>query len=190
MSVESASGMSGSKPRTVRSALTTDDRRQELSELWDRHARRLYGYACVLARSTAEAEDAVQECFVLAAEHLDRLRAARDAERYLFRMLRNECFRSRRRWATWWRRNEAGGTVRLRAAESAATPATPAPLATAEVEQAMAALPPEQREVIFLKVWMDLTFAEVADVLAISPNTAASRYRYGIEKLRRDLEDA
>lgn len=53
----------------------------------------------------------------------------------------------------------------------------------------MAALPPEQREVVFLKVWTGLTFAEIADVLATSANTAASRYRYGIEKLRRDLKD-
>lgn len=99
--------------------MTTNDPRQELSDLWDRCGAKLYAYACVLAKSPTEAEDAVQECFVLAAEHLDRLRAADDAERYLFRMLRNECFRSRRRWTAWWRRNEAGGTVRLQTAEAA-----------------------------------------------------------------------
>ncbi|MBV9468194.1 MAG: hypothetical protein JOZ57_02980, partial [Abitibacteriaceae bacterium] len=45
-------------------------------------------------------------------------------------------------------------------------------------------LPIEQREVIALKVAENLTFAEIAALLKISPNTAASRYRYGIERLR------
>jgi len=46
-------------------------------------------------------------------------------------------------------------------------------------------LPAPQREVITLKVWGGLTFAEIAATLDIPPNTAASRYRYGLEELRR-----
>ena len=34
------------------------------------------------------------------------------------------------------------------------------------------------------KLWEDLTFAAIADALGISPNTAASRYRYALDKLR------
>ena len=48
--------------------------------------------------------------------------------------------------------------------------------------------PTEQREVIVLKVDAGLTFAELAAVLGISANTAASRYRYALEKLRTALE--
>ena len=54
-------------------------------------------------------------------------------------------------------------------------------------------LPPEQADVVALKVWHDLTFAEIAVLLAVSPNTAASRYRYALEKLRErwgETEDA
>jgi RNA polymerase sigma-70 factor, ECF subfamily len=37
---------------------------------------------------------------------------------------------------------------------------------------------------VYLKVWQEMTFAEVAGLLAISPNTAASAYRYGLAKLK------
>lgn len=45
-------------------------------------------------------------------------------------------------------------------------------------------LPAEQKEAVYLKVFDGLTFKEIAAVCGISSNTAASRYRYGIEKLR------
>ena len=56
------------------------------------------------------------------------------------------------------------------------------------IERAMAWLPAAQREVVYLKVWQDMTFAEIAELLGLSPNTAASMYRYGLAKLKRRLE--
>lgn len=52
------------------------------------------------------------------------------------------------------------------------------------VRQALAALPDEQRDVIVLRVQADLTFREIAEMLGISENTAQSRCRYGMEKLK------
>ena len=48
-------------------------------------------------------------------------------------------------------------------------------------------LPQEQREVVVMKIWNDLTFAEIAQALEISQNTAASRYRYALAALRKDI---
>jgi RNA polymerase sigma-70 factor (ECF subfamily) len=48
-------------------------------------------------------------------------------------------------------------------------------------------LPHEQREVLVMKIWNDLTFAEIAEALGISQNTAASRYRYALAALKKDL---
>ena len=48
-------------------------------------------------------------------------------------------------------------------------------------------LPHEQREVLVMKIWNDLTFAKIAEALEISPNTAASRYRYALAALKKDL---
>jgi RNA polymerase sigma-70 factor (ECF subfamily) len=52
------------------------------------------------------------------------------------------------------------------------------------VESALRRLPEEQREVIVLRVWGQLSFQEIADALEAPPNTVASRYRYGLAKLR------
>ncbi len=53
------------------------------------------------------------------------------------------------------------------------------------IQDAMSRLPDAYREVITLKVWGGLTFAEIANALAIPANTAASRYRYGLHELRK-----
>ena len=48
-------------------------------------------------------------------------------------------------------------------------------------------MPPDQRAVVHLKLWERLTFEQIAAALDISQNTAASRYRYGLDKLRHRL---
>ncbi len=53
------------------------------------------------------------------------------------------------------------------------------------VQQALQKLPAIHREVVTLKVWGELTFAEIGETLDLPPNTVASRYRYGLEALRK-----
>ena len=53
------------------------------------------------------------------------------------------------------------------------------------IQGAMAELPPVQREVITLKIWGEMTFAEIGEALGIPANTAASRFRYGLSELRK-----
>jgi RNA polymerase sigma-70 factor (ECF subfamily) len=55
------------------------------------------------------------------------------------------------------------------------------------VTAALRHLPDTHQEVIVLKVWGELTFAEIAATLGIPLNTAASRYRYGLDGLRKHL---
>lgn len=57
-----------------------------------------------------------------------------------------------------------------------------------ELEQSLRKLPPEQQEVVVLKIWGDQTFEAIGKALEISPNTAASRFRYGLEKLRNEMD--
>ncbi|MEM0897859.1 MAG: RNA polymerase sigma factor [Verrucomicrobiota bacterium] len=58
----------------------------------------------------------------------------------------------------------------------------------AALEAELQKLPEKFREVLVLKIWGEQTFAQIADALAISQNTAASRYRYGMEALRKSLK--
>ncbi|MEM9080663.1 MAG: sigma factor-like helix-turn-helix DNA-binding protein, partial [Verrucomicrobiota bacterium] len=60
----------------------------------------------------------------------------------------------------------------------------------AMIEVALKELPPKFSEVVVMKVWGDRTFDEIGQALDISLNTAASRYRYGLEALRKKLAAA
>ncbi len=55
------------------------------------------------------------------------------------------------------------------------------------VTLALEKLPIEQREVVVLRLQGDLKFRQIAEMLDVSVNTAQSRYRYGMEKLRQLL---
>ncbi len=59
-----------------------------------------------------------------------------------------------------------------------------------QLEQRLKELPAKFSEVIIMKVWGERTFAEVGEALGISQNTAASRYRYGLEALKKSLSTA
>jgi RNA polymerase sigma-70 factor (ECF subfamily) len=58
----------------------------------------------------------------------------------------------------------------------------------AMVQSALNCLPAEQRETLVLRVWGELTFAEIATTLGESINTVASRYRYGMQAMRKHLK--
>jgi RNA polymerase sigma-70 factor (ECF subfamily) len=57
-----------------------------------------------------------------------------------------------------------------------------------ELATALDRLPREQREVLVMKIWNELTFVEIGETLGISQNTAASRYRYALASLKKNLE--
>ena len=60
----------------------------------------------------------------------------------------------------------------------------------AQLEKSLKELPEKFAEVITMKIWGERTFAEIGETLGISQNTAASRYRYGLEALKRSLSGA
>jgi RNA polymerase sigma-70 factor (ECF subfamily) len=57
-----------------------------------------------------------------------------------------------------------------------------------ELAGAVERLPRDQREVLVMKIWNELTFAEIGETLGISQNTAASRYRYALANLKKNLQ--
>jgi RNA polymerase sigma-70 factor (ECF subfamily) len=153
-------------------------------EWFERHGPRLLLYARQCTRSLADAEDIVQEAFVrywrsqrkLAGEPLPLL------------------FASVRRAAVDLARRDGRRALREMRADGGPDDSGPLFEVPVEgedrrvaIEAALRRLPEEQRAVLALKIWGGLTFEEIASQLALSPNTAASRYRYGLEALRREL---
>jgi RNA polymerase sigma-70 factor (ECF subfamily) len=142
----------------------------DISVLYDRLSRRLYAYALGLSGNASVSEDAVQDAFVRLLHHTP-CRDVNSLEGFLFTATRNLVLDDRRRQ-----------TVRRDAA-------LPLPLARSGGEpddsasRALGKLPLEQREAVVLKIYGELTFAEIGEVTGVSGATAASRYRLGLEKL-------
>lgn len=154
----------------------------DLRRLYDEHAQSLFAFLLNLTRHESDTRDLLQEIFVKLARDEQLLNGVRDERAFLIRLAHNAAIDLIRR---------RGARERIRenfAAENASifAPATDADEQTfrAELAEALAELPEEQRAVVYLKLWEGLTFEEIADALETSPNTAASRYRYGIDKLR------
>ncbi len=149
-----------------------------LAELYDAFSRRLHGYARALVRAEADADEALQETFLGLLRNRKRLDAVEDPVAYLFRSVRNAALAARERAR---RRGVAIESI----AEPFVEARDPADAAGAEEANALLAkLPDEQREVVVLRVYSGMTFEEIAQVLEVSINTAASRWRYAAEKLR------
>jgi RNA polymerase sigma-70 factor (ECF subfamily) len=137
----------------------------------------LYGRA--LGLSHCEAEDVLQETFVAL---MKRAGAPELPEHYCVRAFRNRAINYRRGlWRRLAREWESARWFERAADES--------PLER-EAMSCLARLPAEQREVIVLKIWHEHTFEQIGDLLEISPNTAAGRYRYGLQKLKACLKGA
>jgi RNA polymerase sigma-70 factor (ECF subfamily) len=156
-------------------------RPEAYAALYDRLGAALLRVAQSMLRDRGEAEDAVQDVFVDLVRARDRLPQVRNLDAYMFVSLRHEVGRRLAR-----RQTERKNMQRL--ALATVDPIRPLDEKDPALERALASLPVEQREVISLKIDGELTFAQIADVLGISLNTAASRYRYALEKLRRELE--
>ena len=156
-----------------------------LAAVYDQHAPALFGFLLNLTRSEVDTRDVLQSLFVKLAARPGLLATARDPRAFLLRLGHNLAVDLVRRREARERAHEkaAGGEVELFL--TAAGPDED--MYRRELTAALAELPPEQRAVVHLKLWEDLTFEAIADTLQIPLNTAASRYRYGLDKLRARL---
>ena len=151
--------------------------------MWDRYAKDLFAYLQAILCSLHDAEDVLQMVFVRIVRKRHQLAKARCLDAYVYRIARNEALRliGRRKSdktaktvkEPWLIRSESS-----RASEDLAE----------RLQKALARLPQPQREVIVMKTYRHKTLLEIAQLLGLSQNTVASRYRYGMEKLRILLE--
>lgn len=156
-----------------------------LSGLFDLTAQRLVRFAATVTRNQHDAEDAVQFALVRVAAQPGLLCRADEPWHYLLRMVRNESLVILRRKKRWSPISGISDLLTRRYVDQLEQEDDHRAVWTA-----LRALPREQSEVVVLKIWEGMTFAEIATVLDLSPSTAASRYRYAIEKLEQRLRPA
>jgi RNA polymerase sigma-70 factor, ECF subfamily len=153
-----------------------------LSGLYDLTSMRLVRFSVTITRNQHDAEDAVQAVLVRVAGNPKLLSRASSPWSYLLQMVRNESLvilRKRRRGTTV---SDLTDLLTRRTVD--------------EIEKeesyraiwlAIRTLPMDQSEVVVLKIWEEMTFLQISEVLAIPPATAASRYRYAMQKLAIEL---
>lgn len=159
--------------------------RSLFEQLYEDHADALFAFALNLTRADADARDVLQEVFSKLACDRQPLEGIRDARAYLLRLTHHAVVDLIRRQEV---RRRTVTSLAVEPAELFARTSDPDEAAfRVQLAAALSELPSEQRAVVHLKLWEGLTFERIAATLEIPLHTAASRYRYGIDKLRARL---
>ena len=162
--------------------------RPELERIYDQHA------ACAAALfrrftqgNEADTRDLLQDWLVKLTGSLETTEGIANERAFLLRI-------AYRLAVDWSRRRQSRGStldrIELDPTQRPEFEPQPNPdreLIRETLETSLESLPQDQQLVIQMKLWDDMTFAEIGAVLDVSPHTAASRYRYGLAKLREAL---
>jgi RNA polymerase sigma-70 factor (ECF subfamily) len=154
-----------------------------LDALYDAAAPRLYGLALWRTGSEEEAADVVQDVFVRIAEQGARLISVRNPHAWLLTVTRRIAVDLTRK-----RRRRTAEPLDDYPYLTAADDHSERMLDAAQVSALLSALPETSREIIYLRHFAGCTFAEIGEIVGVPKFTAASRYRNGIQKLRKLME--
>jgi RNA polymerase sigma-70 factor (ECF subfamily) len=147
---------------------------QDVLRLYEQHRRGLLAYACSFLPSFAAAEDVLHQVFEKMLRGNVEIVSA--PAPYLYRAVRNTALNALRHRTREVELQDGWLDAPSGMEETAV-----------ELQSALQVLPEEQREVIVLHLWGPMSFEEIGAALGVSPNTAASRYRYGLSKLRQQF---
>jgi RNA polymerase sigma-70 factor (ECF subfamily) len=151
----------------------------DVRSIYDRHGPALVACACSVLSDYPLAEDIVHNVFLRALR--GDLLLPDSPSAYFYRAVKNAALNARRDRqresplpadSDWLLHKSGDRTVSL------------------ALQRALDRLPADQREIVILHHWLGCTFDEAAGALGISANTAASRYRYALLKLREQLQDS
>jgi RNA polymerase sigma-70 factor (ECF subfamily) len=156
--------------------------------LYSRHHQQVFAFLLGMTGEFSLAEDLLQEVFVSFARNLKNIDAEGNVLAYLLKSAKHKV-------ANYWRRHERQKNFReqyrifLVKEKTGLTGENCECEKLRKLEQALAKLPDEEREVILLKTKSGLKFREIATVLQIPQGTAATRYRTALARLRETMTD-
>ena len=160
-----------------------------VSTTYRREHADLFRFAYRMTQNREEAEDMVQEAFLRMARDGARMLDGEAARRWLFVVVRNLCLEHFRKAGRWPRANGAGILEDQAGPETAEEHGSDRERAE-WVRKAIAALAPPWREVILLREYHGMAYAEMAEVLGCSEGTVKSRLARARGALKECLEPA
>jgi RNA polymerase sigma-70 factor, ECF subfamily len=170
-------------------SLVGDGDTRAFASLYDRHSRPAYSLAYRLTNGRQAAEDLLQEAFIKAWRSAGSYRVGRGSVRtWILSIVRNQGKDQLRYHATRRRTQEKVEASAARTQPSEAFAETWRNFERDLLRRALEELPYEQREVLVLSHFSELTHAEIADRLCLPLGTVKGRMRLGLEKLRKNSE--
>ncbi len=157
-----------------------------LEELYDRYGEKLYHYLVLKLGSCQDAEDALQEVFYRFGRYSVRWKMVRNPKAFVFKAARNEANRFIKKRIV---QQKTMNSILEHKKAIVSIIQGPDEESEGLLAESLAQLPDNQREAVTLKVFEGMTFKEIAQICKISENTAASRYRYALSKMRLFLEE-
>ncbi len=162
---------------------------EAVRKLWDEFSGPVRRYLLGMLRHPADAEDLAQETLVRLLQHAGDFRGGASLKTYLFQIAHNLALNhlasapARRESYTgelpeWKASPEPGAFERVAAGQEAR-----------RVRAALETLPPQQRAVVILRAWEELSFKEIARALGLAEGTAKAHYFFALRNLRRRMEE-
>jgi RNA polymerase sigma-70 factor (ECF subfamily) len=162
------------------------------NELLARHQSRVFGFLVGMLDDRALAEDLFQETFVRFAREASRGKIADHPDRWLFAVANRFALDALRR-RNRWKMVRDGAEITAAFEDAGAVPAPDDNLTreetAARLKKAIAALPPEQRQVVLLKKNSDLTFQQIAEAQGVPLGTVLARMHRALKTLRKHLSN-
>lgn len=162
---------------------TTESREQALVRLMQIYGDSVKRMCCVYLHDLPSAEDAAQETFIKAFEHMEPLLAGeiRSEKAWLMRIAVNTCKDMLR--SSWLRHIDRRKTI-----EELPLSVTPANEERMALTQAVMALPPKLKDIVLLHYYQGQNLRTCAQILGISAPTATRRLAQAQKKLQKELE--
>lgn len=159
-----------------------DDEGSAWAELYDMTIDAMFAYVTVVVGNRETAADVVQEAFLRLHRSRDRLRGVEDLNAFVFTVVRNEANRSLARN----RKHASNGEL----AEPPIDEFSHSHDDDLElIHHALTMLSVDERELIQMKIFGQMTFSQIAAVLELPIGTCTSRYRRSLEKMRVFLQE-
>ena len=157
------------------------DNKKRVAALIDQYERDLLHLCCVYLRDITLAEDAVQETFIKAYQHMDAFRGESSEKTWLYRIAINTCRDMRRsRWLRIFDRSVDVDSLQI--------PVEGASVVSIALMQEIMRLPDKQREVIYLFYYKDMSLAEIGRLLSAPVSTVSDRLNRARKQLRKALQ--
>ncbi len=159
-------------------------------ELYAAHRSALWRFIRRSVRDPAATDDVFQECWSRVIAHRERYRPEARFATWLYRIAHNCCMDHWRRSGRRDRRETVDDEPVVAAADESSEGPLDAALegeASERLAAALAKLPPEQRAAFLLYVEGGLSLAEIGETTGVNPETAKSRLRYAVARLKESL---